>query len=105
MFEQRPARHESPPDTLPRLLGLAKEVLQGKVVDFFRHKAVVQARIKDAPLPRGEKLEPGQCSGRDQLNYVEELRPPRSITPEMTLRGEVPTDPVWPGDVAKTVPQ
>jgi RNA polymerase sigma factor (sigma-70 family) len=79
---------ESPPDTLPRLLGLAKEVLQGKVVDFFRHKAVVQARIKDAPLPRGEKPEPGQCSGRDQLNYVEELRPPRSITPEMTLQAK-----------------
>lgn len=79
---------DNPPDNLPRLLALGKEVIQGKVVDFFRHKAVVQARIKDAPLPRGEKLEPGQCSGRDQLNYVDELRPPRSITPEMTLQAK-----------------
>ncbi len=79
---------DNPPDNLPRLLALAKDVVQGKVVDFFRHKAVVQARIKDAPLPRGEKLEPGQCSGRDQLNYVEELRPPRSFTPEITLQAK-----------------
>jgi DNA-directed RNA polymerase specialized sigma24 family protein len=79
---------DDPPNNLPRLLALARTVFQGKLVDFFRHKAVVQARIKDAPLPRGEKLEPGQCSGRDQLNYVEELRPPRSITPEMTLQAK-----------------
>ena len=77
---------DSPPNNLPRMVALARTVLQGKLADFFRHKVVVQARIKDAPLPRGERPEPGQCSGRDQLNYVEELRPRRSITQEMALQ-------------------
>jgi len=79
---------EDPADNLPRMVALARTVLEGKLVDYFRHKAVVQARIKDAPMPRGEQLEPGQCSGRDQLNYVEELRPRRTITPEMTLQAK-----------------
>ncbi len=78
---------DSPPDSLPRIRGLAKEVLKGKVADFFRHKAVVQARIKDAPAPRGEQHERGE-SPRDQPNYVEELRPPRTITPEVALQAK-----------------
>jgi RNA polymerase sigma factor (sigma-70 family) len=78
---------DDPADNLPRMVALARTVLKGKLADYYRHKLVVQARIKDAPNPRGEAHEAGE-SARDQPNYVEELRPRRSMTPEVLLQAK-----------------
>jgi len=82
LWQRRTSR--DPARTLARVLGLAKTVLEGKLVDYWRHQAIVDEDIVDAPGPRAEGP---TARGKpwDQPTYVEEVRPPRSFTPEETL--------------------
>ncbi len=75
-----------PPDNLPRLLALARKVLEGRLVDFFRRRDVERARLADPPMPAREDGRRGAPAGQDQPNFVDEVAPPRSITPEDALR-------------------
>jgi RNA polymerase sigma factor (sigma-70 family) len=86
-------RRDSPnrPDSLERVLGLGGTVLKGKVVDYFRHKAVTDRRIVDAPeVPRdpGDPARGKETSGADQPNTVDEIAPPRSINPRHQLEAK-----------------
>jgi len=71
-----------PPDNLPRLIALAKKVLEGKLIDFFRHREVERENLVDAPMPARDDGREGAPDGKDQPNFVDEVRPQRSIDPE-----------------------
>jgi RNA polymerase sigma factor (sigma-70 family) len=80
LWQRRVVAH--PPDDLPRMRGLARRVVDGKIADYYRRKAVHETRVErtphiprdaDDPLPESNLLQ-------DQPNYVEEIAPPRSIT-------------------------
>jgi hypothetical protein len=83
LWKRRHDRH--PPRTLPRVLGLAKKIVDGKIVDFFRHAAVVRERFRDAPRVNHDEDAPPGDSPSDQPNYVEELRSPCSVRPDDEL--------------------
>jgi len=85
LWERRAGR--DPARTLPRMMGLARTVLEGKLVDHWRHQAVVTEDLVDAP---GTAAEDRPASGKpcEQSSYVEELRPPRSFTPEDSLHAK-----------------
>jgi DNA-directed RNA polymerase specialized sigma24 family protein len=77
------------PDTLPRMMGLARHVVDGKVADHWRRKAVRAKRIVRTPkVPRdeGDPL-PESLRAHDQPAYVEVIAPLRSITPLDRLLG------------------
>jgi hypothetical protein len=79
---RRNDRH--PPTTLPRVLGLARKILDGKLVDFHRHQDVVREKTRDAPRVAQDDLPP-RNKPWDQPNYVDELRPPRSMRADEAL--------------------
>jgi RNA polymerase sigma factor (sigma-70 family) len=84
-FEALWRRRDDPnlPDSLPRMIGLALRVIDGKVVDRNRRRAVDRKRLVDAArlVPRDEDDAPlAQVAGEDQPNYVDEIAPLRSIT-------------------------
>jgi hypothetical protein len=72
------------PTTLPRVLGLGRKILDAKLVDFCRHQDVVREKIRDAPRVAQDDLPP-RNEPHDQPNYVEELRPPRSMRADDAL--------------------
>jgi len=63
------------PNNVPRLIALARTVLQGKVVDFFRHRALWRGRIAEPTLPSDDGERATSHEGGDQPNYVEEIMP------------------------------
>ena len=73
--------NDDPARTLPRILGLARTIADGKLVDYWRHKEVVDEDIVDAPRSHDDDapLHDGQPT------YVEELRPPRSFLADDAL--------------------
>jgi len=71
-----------PPNNLPRLIALARKVLDGKLTDFFRHREVEREHLVDAPMPAREDGRKGAPAGKDQPNFVDELVPARSFDPE-----------------------
>jgi hypothetical protein len=71
-----------PPGNLPRLMALTQKVLEGKLIDFFRHREVERDNLADAPMPARDDGREGAPDGKDQPNFVDELCPPRSIHPE-----------------------
>jgi DNA-directed RNA polymerase specialized sigma24 family protein len=85
LWQRRTSR--DPARTLARLMGLARTVLEGKLVDHWRHQAAVAEDIVDAPRTT---IEDRHASGKswEQPNYVDELRPPRSFTPEDSLHAK-----------------
>jgi RNA polymerase sigma factor (sigma-70 family) len=81
----RRSEDADPPDNLPRLIALAKKVLEGKMIDFFRHREVERENLVEPPMPGRADGREGAPAGRDQPNFVEELRPQRSIDPHDSL--------------------
>jgi DNA-directed RNA polymerase specialized sigma24 family protein len=78
------------PDTLPRMMGLARHVVDGKIADHWRRKAVRAKRIVRTPnVPRdeGDPL-PESERAHEQPTYVDVIAPPRSITPLDRLLGK-----------------
>jgi RNA polymerase sigma factor (sigma-70 family) len=71
-----------PPSNLPRLIALARKVLEGKLVDFFRHRQVERENLADSPMAARDDGREGAPDGKDQPNFVDEVRPQRSIDPE-----------------------
>jgi DNA-directed RNA polymerase specialized sigma24 family protein len=71
------------PDSLRRLLGLARTILTGKLIDHWRHEDVVEEHVVPAShaLPR----DPDGDDGDDDPNDVDELGLPRCVTPESAL--------------------
>ncbi len=85
-FEALWRRRDDPnlPDSLERMIALARHVIDAKVIDRRRRRAVVWKRLVDAArlVPRDEDDPPlAEVAGEDQPNYVDESAPPRSITP------------------------
>ena len=85
LWQRRTSR--DPASTLARMMGLARTVLDGKLVDYWRHQATVAEDIVDAPR-NGTEDRPASGKSWEQPSYVEELRPPRSITPEDSLHAK-----------------
>jgi DNA-directed RNA polymerase specialized sigma24 family protein len=81
----RRSEDADPPDNLPRLIALAKKVLEGKLIDFFRHREVERDNLVDPPMPARADGRKGAPAGRDQPNFVDEVRPQRSIDPQQSL--------------------
>jgi DNA-directed RNA polymerase specialized sigma24 family protein len=83
-FEALWRRRDDPhlPDCIERMIGLARRVMEAKVVDYYRRRDVERARIVDAPhFPRDEgDPPPAGRSSEDQPNFVDEIVPPRTIT-------------------------
>ncbi len=79
---------EDPPDTLSRLIALASTIFEGKLNDYFRRKAVNQARIVDASLLKKADVDVRGIRPHDQPNYVDEIAPQRSVTPEDALEAK-----------------
>ena len=84
-FEALWRRRDDPglPDSLPRMIGLALRVIDAKVIDRDRRRAVQRKRLVDAArlVPRDEDDPPlSEVAGEDQPNYVDEIAPLRSIT-------------------------
>jgi RNA polymerase sigma factor (sigma-70 family) len=80
---------EDRPDNLPRLLGLARTVFEGKLVDYFRRKDVDQRRRVDTARLSGEGSEDGQATRparpHEQPDHMDEVHLQRSMTPEDAL--------------------
>jgi len=84
-FEALWRRRDDPnlPDSLQRMIGLALTVIDAKVIDRTRRRAVDRKRLVDAArlVPRDEDDPPlSELAGQDQPNYVDEIAPLRSIT-------------------------
>ncbi len=79
-----------PPDTLARMMGLARHVVDGKIADHWRRKAVRAKRIVRTPKVPRDECDPLPESGRahHQPTYVEVIAPLRSITPLDRLLGK-----------------
>lgn len=73
-----------PPNNLPRIIALARKVLHGKVVDFYRDRDEERDHLVDPPMPEREDGREGAPDGKDQPNYVEEVMPPRAFSPADT---------------------
>jgi RNA polymerase sigma factor (sigma-70 family) len=80
------------PDNLNRLLGLARTVFEGKLVDYFRRKDVERGRIVDGArlMGKGAELEepPRHNRPHEQPNHVDEILPQRSMTPADALEAK-----------------
>lgn len=74
-----------PPNNLARVIALAKRILEGKLVDFYRHLGYERRHVTAAPMPPREDGKEGAPDGPDQPNHVDEVKPPRSITPAERL--------------------
>jgi len=75
-----------PVRTLERMQGLGRTILEGRLVDYWRRQKTAAGRTVDAPRTTPAKdAVPLPDKPWNQPNYVEELRPPRSITPEDSL--------------------
>ena len=78
-----------PASTVPRMLGLAWTILQGKLVDYWRHADLVSEVFVDAPRVHKEDDPPPPRDKRgEQPTYVEDLRPPRSMNAEDALHAK-----------------
>jgi RNA polymerase sigma factor (sigma-70 family) len=78
----------NPPDNLSRLLGLARVVFEGKLVDYFRRKEVDRRRRVDAPRIMGEQTGRPEGAPLDPPNPMDEVLLRRSITPEDRLEAK-----------------
>jgi RNA polymerase sigma factor (sigma-70 family) len=76
---------DDPPNNLPRIIALAKRILEGKLADFYRHLGYERRHLAEAPMPAREDGKEGAPDGPDQPNHVDEVKPPRSITPAEKL--------------------
>lgn len=77
-----------PACTMPRIFGLAKTILDARLVDHARRQGVRDARIVDAPRAAGAAAsEPGD-GPRDVPNFVDQLPPASPMTPERALRAK-----------------
>lgn len=87
LWQRRTDRY--PVRTLDRMQGLGRTILEGRVVDYWRRQKTAAARTVDAPrtTPARDAV-PLPDKPWNQPNYVEELRPPRSITPEDALHAK-----------------
>ncbi|HEY1693791.1 MAG TPA: hypothetical protein VGG39_16605 [Polyangiaceae bacterium] len=74
-----------PACTMPRMFGLAKTVLDGKIKDYFRRITVERARFDDAPRTVSDGEGEGSEGKRDRPNVVDRLRPSSPMTPERAL--------------------
>jgi DNA-directed RNA polymerase specialized sigma24 family protein len=72
---------EDAPNNVARLIALAKTVLQGKVVDFFRHRALWRGRIAEPTLPSDDSERAMPHEGAGQLTCVEEIMPSATFVP------------------------
>ncbi len=84
-FEALWRRRDDPnlPGSLERMIGLARHVIDAKIVDRNRRRAVGWKRIVDAArlVPRDEDDPPlSEVAGEDQPNYIDEIAPMRTIT-------------------------
>ena len=84
-FEALWRRRDDPnlPRSLERMIGLALVVIDAKVIDRNRRRAVEWKRMVDAArlVPRDEDDPPlAEMAGEDQPNYVDEIAPLRTIT-------------------------
>lgn len=73
-----------PASTLPRIRGLARTIVDGKIVDFLRHRDTENEDLVDAPGEHDADL--AKAGAEDMPNFVDELRPARPMTPERSLR-------------------
>jgi len=72
-----------PPNNLPRLIGLARKVLEGKLFDYFREKAHHEENLAVPEMPEREDGREGAPDGPDQPNFVDQVQP----TPEVAKPG------------------
>jgi len=72
-----------PPNSLPRLIGLARKVLEGKLFDYFREKAHHDENLVFPQMPEREDGREGAPDGPDQPNFVDQVEP----TPEVAKPG------------------
>jgi hypothetical protein len=79
LWKRRTAKYSV--DNLGRMLGLARTILDGRLVDYWRHQAVLDAKVVNPPQPDGGHSRKPQ----NQPTFVEELQPPTSMTPERSL--------------------
>ena len=86
LWKRRTSR--DPARTLPRMLGFARTILEGKLVDYWRHQDAVHEDIVDAPQTSVEDRPPSGSKSWEQPTYVDEVRPPRSFTPEDSLHAK-----------------
>ncbi|HEY3816823.1 MAG TPA: hypothetical protein VGL81_06625 [Polyangiaceae bacterium] len=73
-----------PASTIHRMVGLARTILEGKLVDYWRHQEILDERTVDAPRTYAEDA-PDADEAEGQPTYVEELRPLRSLMPDDAL--------------------
>jgi DNA-directed RNA polymerase specialized sigma24 family protein len=79
-----------PPDSIERMMGLARVVVEGKIVDFFRHRKVMEEDEVDAAtlVPRDAIDQPIGTKACDQPTYIELINPGRTVTAEDHVRAK-----------------
>ncbi len=82
-FEALWRRRDDPhlPDCIERMIGLARRVMEAKIIDYYRRRDVERSRIIDAPHVHRDENEPppARRSSAEQPNFVDEILPPPSI--------------------------
>jgi DNA-directed RNA polymerase specialized sigma24 family protein len=82
-FEALWRRRDDPhlPDCIERMVGLARRVMEAKIIDYYRRRDVERSRIIDAPHVHRDDDEPppARRSSAEQPNFVDEILPPASI--------------------------